>query len=399
MAAVGSTAHPDTSVEYIKGGCVVRLQLLLVAFISVLSIGIAQEQAVDYAIAARKLYEKGDLTGALTGYSKAIELDQTKAEYYFERGRVKLQLGRPANAAVDFDIAVTFDERYTEAWVQLGVSSFLQGRWRRAMRALNYSIFYDAKDPIAWYWRGRTLYELGNADGAQRSLLEALRHDKTSADTLHALGEAYAAGGKLQKAVLALTEAIQRQPKNPDLYCARALAQLQQASKDADGEKAFMAAAESDLTKGRELKEVGPALFAAAAAGAWLRGKDEAAAKMVLDGLKAVPPRVAGALPVRAWAVMTLLRRDREAAGIKTAVDDEPGWQLISRLVFGGDEPRALASIRSELERARYAFYLGVYAYGKKDKATAAKMFAEAVKQPFGFEGLVAGAMLRRLKK
>ncbi len=379
--------------------CYKRVILVVVQLVFLCSVA-AQDRALDHAIAARRFFEDGDQKRALMAYSKAISLDQIKPEYYYERGRVKRNIGKPGGAAVDFEIAVTFDGKFKEAWFQLGLASYEASRFDDALRALNMTLFIDSKDAEAWHWRGCTLTALGREESAIRSLTQATRMNPESADCFLHLGRANARAGKLQEAVLAFSKAVSLEAKNPELYCARALAQLQYAAA-APKPQTFLTAAAADLAEARAASPTFPEVLALTALHHWLSGNTKATLKSLEKGLKAVPPRHAVELRLRAWAVAATLG-DKTASAKhlqslpKQAVTDKlRRWIDVARATRA---PSVAPRYQTSLDDQQvFAYYAGVKALSTGDAKLAKVWLAKAADRGHSIEALAARLALKRL--
>jgi tetratricopeptide (TPR) repeat protein len=80
-------------------------KLILVAFIFVVNIAIAQSGEVYFNEAYEKS-DKGDLLGAVEAYTKCISLEPNSAEAYFNRGHVKYDLKDYKGAIEDVSFAI-----------------------------------------------------------------------------------------------------------------------------------------------------------------------------------------------------------------------------------------------------------------------------------------------------
>ena len=73
-----------------------------------------------------------DFEAALAEFDKAITFDQSKSEYFLERGKCYLQLGDNKNAFADFKRAIKLDNRNEEAYFYRGKCFQAFGENKRA---------------------------------------------------------------------------------------------------------------------------------------------------------------------------------------------------------------------------------------------------------------------------
>ena len=83
------------------------------------------ESAVFYFNRAYDKAENGDHYGAISDYTKAIELDPKDADWYFNRGYSKGELKDHYGAISDYIKAIELDPKYADAYVNRGIEKEL----------------------------------------------------------------------------------------------------------------------------------------------------------------------------------------------------------------------------------------------------------------------------------
>ena len=69
-------------------------------------------EAIKYFDSAKIKYDRGDYTGAIADYDKAIELDPNYATVYHNRGLAKAEIKQYTEAIADYNKALELDPRF-----------------------------------------------------------------------------------------------------------------------------------------------------------------------------------------------------------------------------------------------------------------------------------------------
>ena len=101
----------------IKTGIVLSTKGLMIAFPEKLK----AENAYFYFDRARSKTDSGDLYGAISDYSKAIEINPYYAEAYYNRGNRKRDLGDASGAISDYSKAIEIDPFFALAYVNRSI--------------------------------------------------------------------------------------------------------------------------------------------------------------------------------------------------------------------------------------------------------------------------------------
>jgi tetratricopeptide (TPR) repeat protein len=88
-------------------------------------------------------YSKGDYAGAVSDYTRAIELDPRNAVAYSNRGNARRANGDLAGAMNDYDQALILDPRCALALLNRGIGYLQQGREAEAQRDFDQCLKID----------------------------------------------------------------------------------------------------------------------------------------------------------------------------------------------------------------------------------------------------------------
>lgn len=168
---------------------------ILLLLCTVFAVPLAARQAIQQPATAhfkqgKLLFQKKDFAGAIESYSKAIELRQTWAEAYLERGVAKRMSGQLAGAIADFDKATELDPKTTrnnrpvaQAYTNHGQILAQQGQLDDAVTDFDKAIKLSAMDFEPYYERGQARLLQEDFEGAladYSSFLVKEQHDDFS---------------------------------------------------------------------------------------------------------------------------------------------------------------------------------------------------------------------------
>ena len=120
---------------------------------------------------------------ALADFSKAIELDATRAAAYSNRCLVYIQLGNYEKASEDCTIALKFNPNNAEASLNRGMAYFRLGNYPAAISEYNRAIEQQPDDLRAYYNRGLVRFEIRDFQGALNDYNQAISKSDGGSDS------------------------------------------------------------------------------------------------------------------------------------------------------------------------------------------------------------------------
>ena len=140
------------------------------------------EQSLGYRLRAHVRWEREEYVEAADDYTRVLELDEPKPEYFSSRGQVLAELGEWEQALADLDRAVTTareqGQKMVLAYALNGRALTLSGldRDEESTRDFNESVSLCPTNPWVYYHRGIRKYQLEEVEEARRNLKLALEH-------------------------------------------------------------------------------------------------------------------------------------------------------------------------------------------------------------------------------
>src|SRR6266850_7191852 len=105
----------------------VSVILIFLFFIACTSSGQSGNSAEQYYRSAISKKANGDLDGAISDYTKAIEINPRYAEAYANRGLARKTKADLEGAIADYDKAIALNPRLKEAYNNRGLARQLKG--------------------------------------------------------------------------------------------------------------------------------------------------------------------------------------------------------------------------------------------------------------------------------
>ncbi|GAF85058.1 unnamed protein product, partial [marine sediment metagenome] len=178
----------------------------------------------------------GQLSQAISNYTRAIELNPTYAEVYSNRGNTYCDLGQYIQAISDLNKAIELNPRYAEAYCNRGTAYYGLGQANKAISDLTKAIELKTI-AVAYYNRGAIYYNLGQYHQAIPDLTKAIELGPELIMAYYIRGGAYHMLRQYPKAISDYTKAIELNPKFAQAYysrgCAYALlGKLEESKKD-----------------------------------------------------------------------------------------------------------------------------------------------------------------------
>ena len=98
--------------------------------------------------------QKGEYKGAISNYSKAVEIDPGFVVAYLNRGYTYSRLGEHEKAISDYNKAIELNPRYAIAYNNRGFVYRKMGEYDKAIADFTKAIELDPKYATAYYNRG-----------------------------------------------------------------------------------------------------------------------------------------------------------------------------------------------------------------------------------------------------
>ncbi len=208
--------------------------LLLAALLAGCAIG--PMTAKDWAHKGYSRLEAGDYEGSIDAYTRAIEMDPTRAVMYENRGVCYSRLGDQQQALADFKKVLSMNDPKVplrDTYREMGVAYYRMGRIDDAIAVWKKGVKKAPSDPGLLNNLAVAYMQQKRYDEATSAAQEAFTADPSIPEVLNTMGEVSMVKKDYEAAVKYFTQAIKRDPKNPSRYwnAARALEQEKQYQK------------------------------------------------------------------------------------------------------------------------------------------------------------------------
>jgi tetratricopeptide (TPR) repeat protein len=217
---------------------------LLIAVFLLVGCGKKENAAEDLIRNGNSKMAKGDLQGAITDYTRAIEADPRFKSAYFNRGQAKTTLHDLEGAISDYSKAIELDQNYGTYYFARGMAKFALKNYQEAILDFTIAIQSEpSKHPEAYMGRGLSI--ISNAEymatyvGKQLSKDEVETIQKAVTDFNRAIKlksdfvEAYSGRGiaenilqDYQVALLDFNKSIELDPTFAEAYAHRGITQI-----------------------------------------------------------------------------------------------------------------------------------------------------------------------------
>ena len=118
-----------------------------------------------YFNSAFKKGKRGDYYGAISDFTKAIEINPSEAAYY-NRGWNKQKLEDYNGAIADYTKAIEINTKYTSAYLNRGIAKRKLEDYYGAINDYTKAIEINPNDGDAYYNRGNSKNDIKDYDGA-----------------------------------------------------------------------------------------------------------------------------------------------------------------------------------------------------------------------------------------
>jgi len=217
----------------------------------------AQLKAPDFALLAAQQIEAKQLDEGRRNLNRALALDSTYAEAYFQYGLLCFKNNHPDSAIVYFNSAIRHDPKVPLYFLNVGVAQFQLKHMDKAIPAFRSALALDPKLVIGHVLLGQALVSVDSLPAARASYERAIAIDPNNAKALRGLGFVHLRNAAFEDAAGAYKSATTAEPKNADGWAGLGQAYLGQRNLD-EAESAFRKAQAIDpnnaaLKRGMEL--------------------------------------------------------------------------------------------------------------------------------------------------
>lgn len=170
--------------------------------------------AVSLNISADKLYQYGEIDGAIEEFKKALMVDPQNVNIRNSLGVCYGVKGELEPAIDAFETAISLDPKDVMATYNLGLAHLKQGDQNKALDLFLKAYSLDGANPEVACQIGTCYQEMGDTDGAVAYFEKAIRNRPKGARVFRALGDCYMEKGMLREAAKAYEKAVKRNPTN-----------------------------------------------------------------------------------------------------------------------------------------------------------------------------------------
>jgi len=167
---------------------------------------------------------RGDLNGALTDFSKVIEMTGDDYKAYANRGSVFLSLNQLDKAIADYDRAIELNAGLAELYANRGYARQNSGDLRGALDDFNIALRIRPDFAEVYSNRGTVRYIMGDLPGALEDYKTTLRQDPSYFNGYYNIGLLMLNMGKPVEALENFNKAVSLNPSYAEAYANRAVA-------------------------------------------------------------------------------------------------------------------------------------------------------------------------------
>lgn len=176
--------------------------------------------AVSLNISADKLYQYGDIDGAIEEFKRAMAVDLQNVNVHNSLGVCYGVQGKLDLAVDAFETAIRLDPEDVMATYNLGLAHLKQGDRQKALGLFLQAHSLDGDNPEVAYQIAVCYREKDQTDAALEYLEKAARNARKGAHIFQALGECYLEKEMLQEAAKAYEKAIRQNPTDAKILSA-----------------------------------------------------------------------------------------------------------------------------------------------------------------------------------
>ena len=176
--------------------------------------------AVSLNISADKLYQYGDINGAINEFKRALAVDPQNVNVYNSLGVCYGVQGNLDLAIDAFEATIRLDPKDVMATYNLGLARLKQGDKEKALDLFLEANRLDEDNPEVAYQAALCYREKDQTDAALEYLEKAARNARKGGHIFQALGECYLEKGMLHEAVKAYEKALRQKPADAEILSA-----------------------------------------------------------------------------------------------------------------------------------------------------------------------------------
>lgn len=171
----------------------------------------------------QSFYKLENDVNAVLDYNNAISLDSTNINYYYMRGQSLGYLGKISEAINDYNKVISIDSSFKEPYVAKGRLFLSSNKLDSAVNCYSIAINLDGS-PDLYFSRGYSFQLLNSYEEALSDYKFAIELDSSYTSAYLNSGNIYVAISDFKNALKYFDKALKIEPKNGQLYYARAFA-------------------------------------------------------------------------------------------------------------------------------------------------------------------------------
>ncbi len=154
-------------------------------------------------------YNLGDLLGADSDFTRAVELNPVFTEAFYYRAITRSRLGNYDDALGDFRQAIELRPDIADPYYSRGVTRLLNQQFKEAIADFDTFIRYEKRHVAAYINRGISYLNLRDTARAYENFELAIRTNREEPESYNRRGALYMAQHRLQEAVADFDKAIE----------------------------------------------------------------------------------------------------------------------------------------------------------------------------------------------
>jgi tetratricopeptide (TPR) repeat protein len=179
--------------------------------------------ADNFVLSAVAKYSRGDASGAIADFSRAIEINPRYAAAYLGRGQIRYITGQLAPARTDLEKSLAFDTKQPLAYSNLCLVYGDYGELQKALASCKEAIRLSPNMAIAYNNLGLIQFQLKETANSLASYNKALQLDPELAMSFNNRGYIYYLQGRNDLALVDYNKALAIDPKIAIAYSNRGL--------------------------------------------------------------------------------------------------------------------------------------------------------------------------------